>query len=324
MTLLFVASLVAIVCKRIKFPFTILLVIIGLALGWGARAIPLLHPLLLFTLSPEVVLFVFLPVLIFESALNLNVRALIKNLPPILTLAIPGLLISTATVGTLMHFALALPWGISLLFRTLISATDPVAVISLFREMGAPKRLTLLVEGESLFNDGTALVLFKLILGVVLAGHFSAATVTDGIITFFIVFMGGVAVGTFLGLLFSKIIEIVDNDRLVEVTLTTILAHTAFLTAEHFLHVSGVMATVAAGLVLGSYGKTKISPPVHKHMETFWEYFAFVCNSLIFLTGRIEHRSLAFPGKLSSYPLGNGSHFGGPLGRHLFSLPCCS
>jgi len=283
MTLLFVASLVAIVCKRIKFPFTILLVIIGLALGWGARAIPLLHPLLLFTLSPEVVLFVFLPVLIFESALNLNVRALIKNLPPILTLAIPGLLISTATVGTLMHFALALPWGISLLFGTLISATDPVAVISLFREMGAPKRLTLLVEGESLFNDGTALVLFKLILGVILAGHFSAATVTDGIITFFIVFMGGVAVGTFLGLLFSKIIEIVDNDRLVEVTLTTILAHTAFLTAEHFLHVSGVMATVAAGLVLGSYGKTKISPPVHKHMETFWEYFAFVCNSLIFL-----------------------------------------
>ena len=111
MTLLFVASLVAIVCKRIKFPFTILLVIIGLALGWGVRAIPLLHPLLLFTLSPEVVLFVFLPVLIFESALNLNVRALIKNLPPILTLAIPRLLISTATVGTLMHFALSLPWG---------------------------------------------------------------------------------------------------------------------------------------------------------------------------------------------------------------------
>ena len=148
MGLLLAASAVAIVSKKIKFPFTILLVVIGLVLGWGSRNVAVLFPLTAFSLSPEVVLFIFLPVLIFESAFNLNARALLKNLLPILTLAIPGLLMATAAVGFLMHFFLDLPLGVSFLFGALISATDPVAVISLFKELGAPKRLTMLVEGS--------------------------------------------------------------------------------------------------------------------------------------------------------------------------------
>ncbi|MDA2934898.1 cation:proton antiporter, partial [Acidobacteria bacterium AH-259-D05] len=168
-------------------------------------------------------------------------------------------------------------------FGALISATDPVAVIALFKEMGAPKRLTMLVEGESLFNDGTALVLFRVILGVVLVGEFSGQTLADGLAEFVKVFTGGVVVGVLLGVFFAKIIQIVENDHLVEITLTTILALSAFMIAEHFLDVSGVMATVAAGLTMGSYGRTKISPPVHRKMESFWQYFAFICNSLIFL-----------------------------------------
>jgi CPA1 family monovalent cation:H+ antiporter len=283
MGLLLAASVVAIVSKKIKFPFTILLVVIGLVLGWGSRNVAVLFPLTAFSLTPEVVLFIFLPVLIFESAFNLNARALLKNLLPILTLAIPGLLMATAAVGFLMHFVLDLPLGVSFLFGALISATDPVAVISLFKELGAPKRLTMLVEGESLFNDGTALVLFRVILGVVLVGEFSGETLVHGLIEFLIVFIGGVGVGILLGLVFGKIIQIVENDHLVEITLTVILALSAFMVAEHFLEVSGVMATVAAGLTMGSYGRTKISPPVHREMEAFWEYFAFICNSLIFL-----------------------------------------
>ena len=283
MGLLLVASVVAIISKRIKFLFTILLVVIGLVLGWCSRNVSLFFPLTAFTLTPEVVLFIFLPVLIFESAFNLNARALLKNLLPILTLAIPGLLMSTAAVGFLMHFFLGLPLGVSLLFGSLISATDPVAVIALFKELGAPKRLTMLVEGESLFNDGTALVIFRVILGVVLVGEFSGETVVHGVVEFLWVFIGGVGVGILLGALFARIIQIVENDHLVEITLTVILALSAFMLAEHFLDVSGVMATVAAGLTMGSYGRTKISPPVHREMESSWEYFAFICNSLIFL-----------------------------------------
>lgn len=283
MILLFTAAIVAIIAKKIKFPFTIFLVIIGLILGWASHIVPALHPLTSLEMTPEVVLFIFLPALLFESAFNLDAKALMRNILPILTLAIPALLLSTATVGLIVHYVLGLPLGVSLLFGSLISATDPVAVVALFKEIGAPKRLNLLVEGESLFNDGTALVVFKIILGVVLLGNFSGATITNGILEFFIVFIGGIITGTVLGILFAKTIEMVKNDPLVEITLTTILAHSAFITAEHLFHVSGVMSVVAAGVTMGGYGRTKISPSIEEHMESFWEYFAFVCNSLIFL-----------------------------------------
>jgi CPA1 family monovalent cation:H+ antiporter len=283
MGLMFSASMVAIATKWIRFPFTIALVIIGLLMGWASRGVPALHSLTAFSLTPEVVLFVFLPVLLFEAAFNLDARRLLKNVLPISTLAVPGLLISIATVGFGLHYILGLPLGLALLFGSLISATDPVAVVALFKEMGAPKRLGLLVEGESLFNDGTALVVFNIILGVVVSGLFTSHTVTKGVLNFAVVVTGGIGVGIALGVVFSRIIEIVENDRLVEITLTTILAHSTFLTAEHVLHVSGVIATVAAGLTMGSYGRNKISPPVQEHMEAFWEYFAFVCNSFIFL-----------------------------------------
>jgi len=281
--LLFIASIISIAAKKTGLPFTILLVAIGLLIGWLANIKAGLIPVRLFKLTPDVVFFVFLPALIFESAFNLDARKLLKNIVPVMTLAVPALLISTTIVGTIVHYFLALPLGISLLFGALISATDPVAVIALFKDMGAPKRLNLLVEGESLFNDGTALVLFKIILGVVLVGHFSTQTVLAGIGSFFIVFFGGIGVGCILGIFFAKLIESIKNEPLVEITLTTILAHSTFLFAEHTFHVSGVMATVAAGLTMGAYGRNKISPRAREHMESFWEYFAFVCNSLIFL-----------------------------------------
>jgi CPA1 family monovalent cation:H+ antiporter len=283
MGLLFVASVVAITARRFRFPYTIALVVIGLFMGWAIKVLPALHPLTAFQLTPEVLFYVFLPALLFESAFNLDARSLLKNVLPIAVLAVPALLISTAVVGFILHYTLALPIGLALLFGSLISATDPVAVVALFKEMGAPKRLTLLVEGESLFNDGTALVVFKIILGAVIAGSFTSFTVLRGVMDFLVVASGGIGIGIAFGVLFSKMIEMVKNERLVEITLTTILAHTTFLAAEHAFHVSGVMATVSAGLTMGSYGRNKISPQVQEHMESFWEYFAFVSNSLIFL-----------------------------------------
>jgi CPA1 family monovalent cation:H+ antiporter len=226
------------------------------------------------------VLFLFLPTLIFESAYNLDVRKLLQNLAPILALAIPGLLVSTVLIGAIMTFGWGMAWLVALLLGAMISATDPVAVIAIFKDVGAPKRLLTLVEGESLFNDATAIVVFGLILSLM---HGAAASVPMVLVRFLYVFVGGSVVGVLLGMLFAKVIEKVENDQVVEITLTTVLAYLSFIVAEHWLHVSGVMSTVGAGLCMGSYGRTKISPQVREFMHSFWHYMAFVANAIIFL-----------------------------------------
>jgi CPA1 family monovalent cation:H+ antiporter len=302
--LLFIATVVAVASKRFRFPFTIGLVILGLFIGWSSKSIPILRPLSALQLTPDVVLHVFLPVLLFQAAFTLDARSLLKNISAIYMLAVPALLISTIAAGFMLHYLIGLPLWVALLFGALISATDPVAVTSLFKEMGAPKRLHLLVEGESLFNDGTALVVFKIILGIVLAGTFTGSDIAQGVLDFFIVSIGGTIVGIAIGMLFSWIIEKIWNIPLVEIALTTILAHSSFIIAEHLLHVSGVIATVIAGLTLGSYGKSKISPQVLGNMEFFWEYFAFVCNSLIFLLVGLSIDLVLFADNIMAIVLG--------------------
>ena len=281
--LLFIASLVALLAKRFKFPYTIGLVILGLFLGLVAHKIPVLAPLSTLKLTPDIVLFVFLPVLLFEAAFAIDARALLKNVFAIYMLAVPALLISTAITGFLVYYFLGMPVWVALLFGALISATDPAAVVALFKEMGAPKRLNLLVEGESLFNDGTALVVFSIILSIVVAGTFSLTNLAGGAVDFILISFGGSFTGVAIGVIFVWVIGKIWNNPLVEITLTVVLAYSSFIIAEHFMHVSGVIATVVAGLTLGSYGRSKVSPQVLGHVQSFWEYLAFICNSLIFL-----------------------------------------
>jgi CPA1 family monovalent cation:H+ antiporter len=281
--LLLVAAAAAIGLKRTHVPYTVGLVLLGLLLSALAERVDALEPLRELSLSPEIILFVFLPTLIFESAFNLDARLLSRNLAPVLTLAAPGLLLSTGIVGVLLTLLTPLPLGTALLFGALISATDPVAVIALFKELGAPKRLTILVEGESLFNDATAIVLFKIILAVVAGGLFTAATVGRGVVEFFIVFVGGLVVGAVIGYLMIRTIALAEDQPVVEVTLSTVVAYAAFIVADHYLGVSGVMATVGAGLVVGTLGSTRFTPEVRAYLHQFWEYAAFVANSLIFL-----------------------------------------
>ena len=140
-----------------------------------------------------------------------------------------------------------------LLLVAILSATDPVAVIALFKQLGAPNRLVVLVEGESLFNDATSLVLAKILLAVVVAGSFSEHALGDGIVSFLTLFLGGALVGWVMGLLFGWMLGLVESDSLIEISLTTSLAYLSFLIAEELLHVSGVMATVAAGITLGGW-----------------------------------------------------------------------
>jgi CPA1 family monovalent cation:H+ antiporter len=282
--LLLIASITLAASKKLKLPFTVLLVLVGIGLTQLAEHGPsILQPFVDYDISPGVILFVFLPTLIFESAFNLDVKQLRSNLLPVMILAIPGLILSTAIIGSIVWFFTDISLAAALLLGSILSATDPVAVISLFKQLGAPKRLTVLVEGESLFNDATSIVVSKILLGVATAGYFSSEAAFNGVISFFTVFFGGVLVGWVAALITGVVLGKVESDSFIEISLTTILAYFSFLIAEELFHVSGVMAVVAAGITMGSWGRAKISPSVAGYLEHFWEYLAYVANALIFL-----------------------------------------
>lgn len=281
--LLLVAAVSAVGLKKARLPYSVGLVVIGLCLGALSNRVEGLAFLHDVTLSPEVIFFVFLPTLIFESAFSLDSHLLSKNIIPVIVLAAPGLLLSTAFIGGLVALLTPLPIGPALLFGALISATDPVAVVALFKELGAPGRLAILVEGESLFNDATAIVLFRIILTVLAGGIFGINTIGSGILDFLVVFGGGLLVGGIIGWLMVRSIALSDNDPLVQVSLSTVVAYAAFIAADHYLHVSGVMATVGAGIVIGALGTPRFTPEVRAFLHQFWEYAAFVANGLIFL-----------------------------------------
>ncbi len=267
---LLIVTLVAMVARRIKLPYTVALVLAGLVIA--------LQNQLRIELTPDLVLALFLPPLVFEAAFHLQLDKLRANLTPILALAIPGVLLSTALVGLLLSGFGILPLPAALLFGALIAATDPVAVIAVFRAVGAPKQLTVLVEGESLFNDGTAIVLFHIMLAYVIEGTLSPV---QGVIDFFVVALGGVVIGLILGYAVAQLIARID-DYLIEISLTTVVAYGSYLIAESF-HMSGVLAVVMAGLVIGSVGPRGMSPTTRIVLINFWEYFAFLANSFVFI-----------------------------------------
>ncbi len=283
--LLLIAAATLAISKRVHLPFSVLLVIVGIIVSSLVEYYPsIFNALHGISLSPDLILYVFLPTLIFESAYSLDARQLWHNLLPVLVLAVPGLLLSTAIIGGIVHAVTPIPLVYALLLGAILSATDPVAVIALFKRLGAPERLTILVEGESLFNDATAIVLAKILLFIAIANtDVTGDHILSGTSDFFLVFVGGLFVGLVLGWVTGLILGTVRNDPSIEITLTTILAYASFLVAEEWLHVSGVMATVAAGLMLGSWGKFKVSPSVRTYVHHFWEYMGFVATALIFL-----------------------------------------
>lgn len=268
--LLLIASLVAIVVRRLQVPYTVALVVVGLLLTAQSS--------LKLDLTPELILALFVPPLIFEAAFHLNFNELRQNLSAILVLAIPGVILTTFIVGGVLVLGIHLSLAEALVFGSLIAATDPVAVVALFRILGVPKRLAVLVEGESLFNDGTALVLFNLTVAVAISGQFSPV---QSILDFIRVSAGGIMVGVLLGWIISLLIARID-DYLIETTLTTVLAFGSYLLADQ-LHFSGVLAVVAAGLVNGNLGPQGMSPTTRIVLFNFWEYVAFLANSLVFL-----------------------------------------
>ena len=284
MTLLSIAIVAAGLFRQVSIPYTVLLVVIGIALSELARVWAPLQELHEFTLTPELVFFVFLPALIFESGLSLDARQLIKDLAPVLTLAVPALLISTLLVGIGVWVLIGIDFTLALLFGALISATDPVAVIALFKELGAPPRLNLLVEGESLFNDATAIVVFGILLTMIMQDSSTDLLgVGWAVFEFLRVFIGGTLTGILFGLLVSEILYRLQSSDSAILTMSMVTAYASFILAEHSLHVSGVMATVSAAVTLSIYGLTRIPGDLKPRLTETWEFVGLVANSLLFL-----------------------------------------
>ena len=308
--LFIVATAVAIAAKRLSVPYTVALVFAGLVLG-------LLHAFESPHLTRALLFNVFLPGLLFEAAFYLEFKQFWRNRLTINLLAVPGVIAAMALTALILtpvtntlHLLKDFTWRHALVFGAIISATDPIAVIAIFKRLGVPKRLSVLLEGESLLNDGTAIVLFTLSVAFV-----AGPTVTAGGLALdFIKIVGiGALIGTGIGLAVSQVIRQVD-DPMIEITLTTIAAYGSFLAAEHF-HFSGVIATVAAGMLCGNYGaRVGMSPSTRMAVGTFWEYVAFALNSIVFLLIGLE---VNFQSLLTSWQLVLISYFVVTGGRAL-------
>jgi monovalent cation:H+ antiporter, CPA1 family len=273
LVLLLIASATCVSVKWIKVPYPVALVVAGLVIG----LVKLIPPIVM---TPELVLLIFLPALLFEASWNLDLRILRRNWLSVTVLATLGVVVCMFAVAAVLSFGGDVSIKTALLFGAMVSATDPVSVIALFRQMGINKRLTMILEGESLFNDGTAVVLFQLVLAILMTNK--PWTVYGTIAEFFLIVAGGAVLGAALGFLASSITKAFE-DHLLEITLTVVTAYGAFLIADH-LKVSPVIAVVTAGIVLGNVGsRTGMSVATRLAVNSFWEYAAFLVNSLLFL-----------------------------------------
>jgi len=282
MSLLLVALLAEPVARRIHLPFTAVLVILGfigsqavMAMGYNVVAqSEQFH---------DLVFFVFLPVLIFESAFAIDGKLFFKNLAPILILAIPILLFSTFVTGVLIYWgidhATGFPWVAAFITGALLSATDPVAVVAILKQGGTPKRLAMLIAGESLLNDATAIVAFSLALSLALYPE-QQITAGSAFIQFCIVFFGGLLIGilvSFVVLLIQRAVE----DPIIHGLISVIGAYIAFLLAEKTLHLSGVMAVLALGLIMGRAHRADYEED--NFVERLWAFNAYIANAMVFL-----------------------------------------
>ncbi|HVJ44602.1 MAG TPA: cation:proton antiporter [Dongiaceae bacterium] len=288
--LLAVTSLLPALASRLRLPYSVLLAIVGCGLGVLANAEPLAHRPVLddfiaalqhFDISAETFLYVFVPTLLFETALAINVRRLLDDIAPVMTMAVVAVVICTFVGG----YALAAisPYGLTacLLLGAIVATTDPAAVVAIFREIGAPRRLSLLVEGESLLNDAAAIALYILLLDALLQG--SPINGWSAVGTFLFSFLGGALAGYVMGQITCLLFALVRGWSTAEITLTISLAYLSFLLPEHYLHVSGVVACVAAGLTIGSVGRTRMAPKTYEKLDGAWGQLGFWANSLIFL-----------------------------------------
>ncbi len=280
--LLGVAAVVAIVVRPLRLPYSVALVLVGLAAGLvETLAIKGPEPVV----PPEVVLVVLLPGLVFEAGYRLDLIHLRRSLAALLFLAAPGVLISAAIVALVLHAVMGLELGLAFIVGAMVSATDPAAVVSTFRRLTVPRDLATIVEGESLLNDGTGLVVFAIAIGAL------TVPIDPGpaLVTFIAVIVVSGVIGLVAGFVAARLMALVD-DHLIELTISVVLAYGTYLLADG-IHESGIIATVVAAIVLGNYGRgATMSAGGIDALDTVWEFLAYLLTALVFLLV-----GLAFP-----------------------------
>ncbi len=275
--LLSVAVLIGLLIRSLHIPLTVVLAVAGLVVS-EAGADLAIADLIAGEGFEGLVLNLLLPVLIFEAALGLSTREFMRNLVPIGALATVALGVSAAVVGLSMNATAGLSMSVALLFGVIISATDPVAVVAVFREVGVSNRLLTLVEGESMLNDGVAIVLSQILVVTATGGSLS---VGEGIADFFGVFAGGLLIGGLIGLVAVLLLPLID--RLPAAALSIAVAYGGYVLADAVLGFSGVMATVAAGVVIGSMTESRANSKVREILHELWDALSFISNALLFL-----------------------------------------
>ncbi len=280
--------------KKTPIPYTVLLVVIGVLLGvitrfhfFSESFEVVLHSISWAgSINPHVVFFVFLPTLIFEATFGMDWHTFRKTSANAALLAGPGILIALGLTAALLMAVRSMniglqnwSWQIALMFGAVISASDPVAVVAILKEMGASKKLSTLIDGEAILNDGTAIVLF-MVFYLPLSGQTAEMNP-------FLDFLKVAVGGTLFGLIMARIVMFwlknVFNDAMVEIVVLLASAYLTFFIAEDFLHVSGVLALFGLGITMASIGKTRISPEVNKFLHEFWELAVYLANTLIFI-----------------------------------------
>lgn len=285
---LFIFLLATVVTKPVasltKIPYPIVLMLAGLLL----HSTPFLPSLALKALmtkevANDIILMVLLPILVFETAYNLDISKLTANRLPVFMLALPGVLISTLVVAILVSLLTPLNWHLALLLGAILSATDPSAVIAAFHQLAAPKDLIMLIEGESLFNDATAITLTKiLVVSFAAAGGFWPA-LWSGSALFLVTLGGGIFCGWLLAHAFLLLLKKLPDDPFLEISLSLLLAFGSYLFAEEILHASGIVATTIAGIVLATKCPLPISHKSQQYLNHFWSYLSFIATASVFL-----------------------------------------
>ena len=305
---LLVTAIVGMLARRLRIPTTAGLVVAGLGLALVPGTIDI-------TLTKELIFDAFLPPLVFEAALHISWSELRKDSAVILTLTTLGVLLTASAAAAGMHYLLHWGWDEAAVFGILIAATDPVSVIATFKEARVSSRLRLLLEAESLFNDGIAAV--ALSAAILFIGGEKVTTFDIGRTLIASIF-GGIFCGAVIT---SGILMLAGRttDHLTEITLTTVAAYGSFLLAER-LHLSGVLASLTAGLIVGNAGYLS-SIVSRQAVESFWEYAAFLANSFIFVLIGIRIWQQDFASVASMVPIAVAIAL---TGRAVAIYPCCA
>eukprot|EP00051_Salpingoeca_urceolata_P007004 m.92774 g.92774 ORF g.92774 m.92774 type:complete len:1268 (+) comp15075_c0_seq1:118-3921(+) len=270
---------------HVGVPYTVILLVLGCALGGLAEAgLAKLGEAvqLVSEIEPGLFLAIFLPPIIFESAFSLSFHKFAHSFVQVVILALPGVLFQTAIAGCFIRFVVQpdWSWAESLLLGSLLSATDPVAVVALLKDLGASAKLGTLIEGESLVNDGSAIVLFTVLIDIVRGEDPNAGAVAE---TFFQLALGGPALGLAWAFVTIYWLSRIVNDPFIEITLTFCTTYLLFFVAEDAAEVSGVLAVVTFGLCFAAFGNTQVSPQVEHQLHSFWELTSFMANTLLFV-----------------------------------------